>query len=288
MAINAQVGRVNTSTEAFGSNPPYSGVEWRSTRNPDYLIYLFNLSRRTFEKVGRLNLTIPGVADTDPTTLFNPETKEEIQGKDNERHRLITSFPQPILVAKFDDLQNTIGYTETNAIRFLVDMLDPDNLTNSLDFEVKPENRLSYGTNLAEKGVFFSLTNPPTAIDLQKAVKRMEKYYNQLLEEAATLELTDKVKLSERLAGNPDYAYAADYFGKEVSWRKKQVRPVECPNCGEMKPTGRKFHVTSFGSLCVEQTVEAWKSAVNSGVKRYEDVPEDFRWKKEPKTPVTP
>jgi hypothetical protein len=283
MPANATVGAVNTSTTAFGSNPPYQGIEWRATRNADYHVYLFNISRRTFEKIGRLGrngMTIAGVEDNDPVQLFDSATKKVVNGKENERYHYVTSLPQPILMAKFNDQENVIDYVETDVIRFVVDMIDPDNLTRSLDTVIAPENRFSIGNNLAEKGVFFSLTNPPTKEDMRAAVKRMETYYNRLLEQAATLELTDKVKLSEQLAGNPDYAYAADYFGKEVSWRKKQVRPVECENCGEQKPAGRRFHVTSFGSLCVEQSVAGWQAAVNSGVKRYDDVPDDFRWKK--------
>ncbi len=280
MPANAQIGAMKpASTEAFGSNIPYSGLEWRSTRNPDYHLYVYNVSRRKFTEMGRIKLTVPGVEDDDPTILFDPLTKKTVVGKDNERYHYVTSFPQPVLIAKFDDTQGSIGYVETDVFRFVVDTISPDNLTKTLDTVIKPENAFSIGNNFAEKGVFFSLTNPPSKDDVRKAVERMEAYYTKLLEQASVLELTDKVKLSEQLASNPDYAYAADYFGKEVSWRKKQVRPIECPNCGENKPAGRRFHVTSFGSLCVEQSVDGWKAAVNSGVKRYEDVPEDYQWK---------
>ena len=265
------VDNVHIAPAAFGKNIPYRGLEWRSTREPAYLIYLFNVSSRTFENVGRINLTIPGVTDAD-TAL--PDTPA------NEKYHYVTSFPQPMLMPKFNDEAGEIGMIEVDARRFVVDLIQPDNLTLSLDAVIKPENSYSINNDYSERGVFFSYSNPPAKEDVAKAVVRMEKYYNRLLGEAATLELTDKAKLSERLAGNPDFAFAANYFGRDVSWNKKQVRPELCPNCGEQKPFGRKFHVNqALGFVCVEPSVEGWKATVAAGVKKYDDVPDEFQWK---------
>lgn len=292
MPANAVLGTQKPpSTEAFGSNVPYAGLEWRSQRDPDYRVYLFNISRRTFTNVGRIGrsgMTIPGVVDSDPTSLAVPVAGKknvytEVAGKPNDRYHYVTSLPQPFLMAKFNDESGMVGYVETDVRRVVVDLIDPDNLTLSLDASdsIRPDQRFSFGTNLAEKGVFFSLNNPPTKEDHDKARARMEKYYNRLLEQIQTLELTDKAKMSEALAGNPDYAFAADYFGKMLSWHKPQTRTEECPNCGEGRQVGRLFHISSDGGLCVEPSVAGWQAAVRAGRRTYDAVPDEFRWKKE-------
>lgn len=281
------ISRVHpANTTALGGNLPFGGMEWRSSHKPEYHVYLFNVSARTFEKFGKFNMSLPGVNEDDPTEVM--DGKNRLPGKENERYHYCTSFPQPILISKEKLDENEIGWVEQDAIRYVVDMISPDNLTRSLDFVVKPENSFSVGTNLAEKGVFFSLTNPPQQIDLRKAIDRMEKYYTALIDRANVLDLTDKAELQRQLTSNPDIAFAASYFGREFSWNKKQVKQVTCENCGEGKPSGRKFHQTSYGALCVEPTVEGWKAAVNSGMKRYDDVPEELRWKKAEKAPTAP
>lgn len=273
------------NTTEFGGNPVYRGVEWRSTYDPKEHVYVFNISARTFPNFGKLNRQIPGVRDDDPTTVMIGE--KTIPGRENERYHFFTAFPQPLLIFKPDDQANMVGYVEQDAVRYVVDLINPDNLTRTLDFQIPQDRQLSIGTDLSRQGVFFSMTNPPQQEDIRKAYDRMENYYNKLMETARTLELTDKAALATQLAGNPDYSYAATYFNMETSWNKRQVRPVECANCGESKPAGRKFHQTSFGSLCIEQSVDGWKSAVNSGVKRLEDVPPDFSWvKAKEKQPV--
>jgi len=257
------------STTAFGGNVQYRGVQWRSPRKPESYVYVYNASARTFKDVGRLKMTCPGVVADDPALPNEPMMK----------YHFVTSFPQPILIGEPDDQTGEIRPVEQDAVRFVVDQINPDNVTRSLDVMIRPEQVTAVGNDFSQRGVFFSESQPPKEEDVRNAYARMEAYYKRLLEEAGVLELTDKAKLSERLSSNPDYSYAANYFGQDVTWNRKQVRPVECPNCGEQKPAGRLFHKTSFGSLCVEQSVEGWKSAVNSGIKRYDEVPDDFKWK---------
>lgn len=258
------------STTALGGNIPYAGIEWRATRSPEYNVFIYNVSQRTFKEVGRIRMTIQGVTETDPV----------IPGMAaNQQYHYVTSFPQPIMLSRPNLESNEMGFVEADVRRFVVDLINPDNLTLSLDTVVPANQVFSQGNNYAQKGVFFDYTNPPSKEQVQKAIDRMESYYKGLLERAQILELTDKAKLSEELGGNPDYAYAANYFGKDVSWNRKQIRPVECPNCGEQKTFGKLFHISSAGFPCVEPTVEGWKAAVRAGAKRYDDVPEEFRWK---------
>lgn len=269
MPVNAEISPgVRTSTDALpGPNIRYTGLEWQPRHHAEYYVYLFNVSQRKFEKVGPYqNVTIPGVTEEDPF----------LKGMQaNERYHFVTSFPQPMMMPRFSDQSSEIGVVHVDARRYVMDIINPNNVTLSLDTVIPPEHQFSINNDLSIKGVFFSLSNPPAKEDVKKAIGKMEAYYKNLLERAQTLELTDKAKLSEELGQNPDYAYAATYFGKELSWNKRQVRPVQCPNCGEMKPFGAKFHVNKeLGFVCIEPTKEGWKAACQAGVKRREDIPE--------------
>jgi|SRR5882672_7001285 len=305
MAIYSIPG--NTKTNASGI--PYQGVAWRGEREPDFHVYIYNISARSWEasndvttvpdtRVGSIRLTIPGVRPDDPTEVAEgapPENTRQLgklvdlatgkpkktkPGDPNQRYRFVTSFPQPILIPKLNEEGNELTSYEQDAIRYVVDLINPNNLGRTLGAGNAP-GQASEGVDLSQKGVFFSLANPPFETDVQDAYKRLTKYYSMLHEKAQTLEVADKAGLARELSANADYAYAATFFGKPVNWHRAPQRSVECPNCGEQKPAGRLFHPASGGLfLCVEQSQEAWKAAVNSGAKKYEDVPEDYVWKK--------
>ena len=280
------------STTALGGNIPYVGIEWHSPANPDYLIYIFNISARTFADeagrgiIGRVKLKADGVVADDPSDV-TIETMEAgrkvtkiVPGQPTQPYHYVTSFPQPVLVSKFNDESGEIEAKETDGRRFVVDMISPDNVTVSLDVRIDPANAFSIGNDYAPRGIFFSYHNPPLKEDLQKAYTRLETYYKGLNEKAAVLEKTDSVALQAAVRSNPDHVFAANYYGEPFAWARTAVRPVECANCGEKKPAGRLFHQTSFGALCIEQSMEGWRAAVNSGIKTYRDVPDEFRWKK--------
>ncbi len=298
MAIPASVGAYRPDlgaglTAHDPKNVRYNSVAYRSRHDPDYLIYVYNLSNRTFEDpttgrgiIGRINLRAPGVTDEDSTavTIEKMEGKKKVymEEEGDTKWKLITTFPQPTLISKFDDDQEQIAYIETDGVRFVVDQIWPDNPTRSLDVKLPDDNRSpkSSGNNFAEKGIFFSLANPPLKSDIESAKRRMENYYTNLLDRAGALELSDEKQLSEELRGNPDYSYAAQYYGRTFKWNRKNVRTTECPNCGDQKPSNRLFHVTN-GRLCVERTQEAWKAVIESGFGTYDTVPEELRWRKE-------
>ena len=272
MPVNATLGNQRTDTTTLGGNVAYRGVEWQPKYVPDYHIYLFNVSARLFEKVGPYQkVTIPGLKDDDP---WLPEMKE------NEKYHFVTSFPQPMMIFNPNDQTGEIGVLKTDARRYVMDIINPDNMTFSLDTMIPQEHVFSVGNDLSRSGVFFSLSNPPAAADVKAAYARMEKHYNHLLQRAEVLEMTDKPKLSEELGSNPDYAFAAEYFNKDYKWRKKNIRPEQCRNCGETKPFGTKYHMSSAGYLCIDPTQDGWKAAVLAGAKRKEDVPEGLglRW----------
>ena len=276
------------STTAFAGNIPYRGLEWHSPAIPQYLIYVYNISGRTFSDpnnprlgiIGRIKLLAPGVVAGDPTdvTIKKGNKTEVVGGDENQPYHFITSFPQPVLIPKFNDESGEIETKETDARRFVVDMISPDNLGLTLDTVVAAQDVYSVGNDFAPKGIFFSYSNPPDREDVQKAYMRMEAYYKSLNEKAATLEMTDKIGLQNAIQSNPDHVYAANYYGKAFPWAKREVRPVECPNCGEQKPAGRLFHRTIDGTFCVEPTQEAWKQVVLSGNRKRSDVPDELAW----------
>src|ERR1700690_744847 len=297
MPVAATVGQYRPDLGAgLGANDPknarYHSVEWRSNRDPDYLVYIFNVSNRTFEDpatgrgmVGRIGIRVEGVNDGDVATVLVEKVgadkkKSLVEVEGTSKWHYSTSFPQPTLISKFNDESEQVGFIETDAVRFVVDQIHPDNPTRSLNIKLPDDNRSprSSGNNFAEKGVFFSLSKPPLKADVDEAVKRMEDYYNRLLDQAAALELSDEKALSEQLRGNPDYGYAAAYFVRRFKWNKKNVRTTECSNCGEQKPANRLFHTASWG-LCVERSQEAWKAVVESGVRTYDTVPDEFKWR---------
>jgi hypothetical protein len=274
----------DASTTNFGANIPYSGLEWHSTAKPEYLVYVFNCSERTFcdpqdplkGLIGRIKLLAPGLLPDDPTEVM--VSGKTVQGNANHRYHYVTSFPQPMLIPKFNDESCEIETKETDVRRFVVDMISPDNLTLSLDATIDPSKAFSQGNDYAPRGLFFSYSNPPAKEDVEKAYARMERYYSQLNEIAGTLEQTDKVELQRRITMNPDHLYAANYYGKPFAWARKSVRPVDCPNCGEQKPAGRLWHTPSTGGICVEPTVAAWKAVVLSGNRTRDAVPLELRW----------
>jgi len=288
------------STTALGGNVNYEGLEWRASRNPEYHVYLFNISPRTYDpalgtgfaqgRFGPRGMKVEGIQEDDPSL-----GGLSVEGNDKSRkYHYITSFPQPMIFTKPNLESNRFDTVEVDVRRYVIDLINPDNLTLSLNTPIPPDQVYSVGNDYSRRGIFFDYTKVPSRELMSAAVNRMESYYRTLLDIAANLELSDKAKLSEQLSSNPDYAYAASYFGKDVAWNRKQTRPQECPVCGEQKPSGRKFHMASFGALCVEPSLEAWRSVLDSGIRSLEQVPFKFREKLAPEygpppiPPVTP
>lgn len=306
MAVYGTTGAVKTNP----AGAPYQGVAWRGDREPDFRVYIYNISARSWEgssdvtttpdyRVGSIRLTIPGVRPDDPTEVAEgapPENTRQLgklidlatgkplktkAGDPNQRYHFVTSFPQPILIPRLNEDGQDLTSYEQDAIRYVVDLINPNNLGRTLNAGNAP-GLASEGVDLSQKGVFFSLANPPFETDVVEAYTRMTKYYSNLHEKAQTLEVSDKAGLARELQSNPDYAYAATFFGKPVNWHRAPQRSIECVNCGEMKSAGRLFHPASGGLfLCVEPTVEGWKAAVNAGAKTYDQVPDEIKWKKE-------
>lgn len=272
MPVNAEIGTKHpANTTALGGNTTYKGMEWKPKNIPEYHVYLYNVSERNFEKVGPYqNVNIAGV------TLEDRALKGM---KPNQRYHYVTSFPQPMMMPILKADEGLIDTAPIDARRYVMDIINPNNMTFSLDTAIRPDQVFSVGNDLSIKGVFFSYSNPPSEQDVEGAYKRMEKYYTALLTKAETLELTDKAKLATELTYNPDYAFAANYFGKTTSWHKGMVRPEECPNCHDQRPAGALFHVNKdLGFVCIDPSPRGWKAAYSAGIKTKAQVPDEMKW----------
>jgi len=209
------------------------------SRKPEYFVYLYNISENDY-------------------VVSRPPIAKEVRipgRKAGQEYALVGRLPQPMWVPEgsVDSSQLKIGAED--ARRFAMDIINPDNL--GLDQDALIQNPMSQGANLGAKGVFWSLNNPPTEVELKAAKKRMEAYYENILLKAEAHAVSSPATLSQYLT--PEHHAAADYFGNEYTWHTKRSRPMDCPNCGVRVKEGIAYHVVD-GDLCVIDWVRTVKA----------------------------
>lgn len=233
----------SSMTRANNQDFNFNGNHYLMNRAPDYFVYLHNVSEQNFE-VSRppliRKMTLVGRRGTEKVTAC-------------------ARFPQPLLTPNGNVDSNEITIIPMDARRFCMDIINPDNL--GLDQNAVIKNPTNIGNDLGKKGIFWSLNSIATSDEVEGAVKRMEAYYNHLLEQARTVEVSNPAGLKDTLT--PEHHAAADYYGVETSWHGKRSRPMDCPNCGDRVKAGIAFHKTDEGTLCIID----WKRAVSSGVR---------------------
>jgi hypothetical protein len=236
--LSASMSKVNNIQFDFNTN------SYLLNRAPEYYVYLFNVSEETY-KVSRppilRELIIPG-------------------RKANEDYATVTKLPQPLLLPKGNVDSNDIDIMPQDTRRFVMDIINPDNLGLDQDAVADPRYALSQGNNLGAKGVFWSLNEIPTDKEVTAARTRMEKYYTFLLEQARSTEVSNPQEL--RMLLTPEHHRAADYYGEEHSWHGKKSRPMDCPVCGERVKAGIAYHIDASNELCIidwARTVKAGK-----------------------------
>ena len=246
------------------SNIPVGAIDRNLTRKPDRYIYLFTVSKRGF--------TI------ERPPLF-PRIKVPACGP-QERYKLFQAIPDPVIqpIMDWDKGKNVAAPDPPDGVRVAVDLIDPNNLANSLDW-VCPEYAVAEvqqgsGCNLANQGLFFDYTPIPSEQELVKAEKRRHDYYERLRMNADMLEKTNPKELALAVFFNNDYHQMADYFGLEYSWHRVMSVMASCPNCGDKIKQGVGFHKTDFGVCIID-----WQAAVKAGIKKYEDVPDELKWR---------
>lgn len=238
-------------------------VDPNQMRKPDFFVYVYSVvDPRPADK--KLRRALPPLI---------PEL-EISEVKPNERYTLVTKIGSPMQQPLMrENGERYIGYHD--ARRIAMDIVNPDNLTLDQGKTVDASRSFSLGNDFGRLGVFWSLNNPPTDEEVALAIARKEAFYRSRLEQARVIETSDPKALYQYLT-TTDHV-AADYFGEEFSWHRKQVKPENCPNCGEPIKSGAAYHRNVDGIMCVID----WKRAVNAGVKTRDDVPMESRWWKD-------
>ncbi len=246
-------------TKANNRNFNYTMQDYLYSRKPDFWVYLYNVSEQSFDVFRPplfANIHIPG------------RTRGEV-------YVTAARLPSPLLAPQGSVDTDEISTQLLDTRRVLMDVCNPDNL--SLDQNSVTAKPTNIGNNLSQRGVFWSLNNPPTEEEIKAATLRMEKHFNTVLEKMKALETSDPKGLLEALS--PEAHTAADYFGVETSWHGRRSKPMDCPQCGERIKQGVAFHKTDEGGLCVldwARTVKAGartiQQAIDAGA--FEDVAE--------------
>jgi hypothetical protein len=253
----------------------YGSQNYVFGRKPEYFVYLYSVSTQE-HKVSRPplfdNMRIPGV-------------------KSGEKAHFVGKFPQPLNIPKGNVDSNEVDFITMDSRRFVTDIINPDNLT--INQEAFVEKSTSGGTNdLGAKGVFWSYngpgnsvnkTNPdgtdalegPSLEEVDKAIKRMEKRYLSLIDEAKTVEASDPKRLPDVIT--PELHAAAEYFHITESWHRRPVHKENCVRCGLSANVNVPFHPIEGGGWCVGSWDAAIKAGVRSRAQAYEAT-EDERY----------
>jgi hypothetical protein len=237
-------------TRANNMDWNFSTADYMLSRQADFYVYLFNIAKQEY-KISRL-----------------PIIKEMIlpARKEGDKYALVTKLPSPFKMPKGNVDSNDIDIVVIDGRRMAMDIVNPDNLT--LDQDAVITNSFSVGQNLGRLGVFWSLNEVPTEVELAAAARRLEAHYRGLLTEARAVETSNPAALSAMLT--PAHHAAADYFHETFNWHKKEVHLENCPRCGSPARVGAPFHPLEGGGLCIGDWDAAIKAGVRSRAQAYE------------------
>ena len=224
-------------------------VDWTLRRKPEYFVHIYYLSRmpQTIENGFIKNLKVAGCP------IDKPYVK-------------LFSLPDVVTQAWQDPDSAQVRTFSEDGRRVAMDIINPANMGLDQEKEFAPNEIVSQGGNLGAWGMFWSLNDPPEPMELEKARKRMEKFYRQLTTEADTFARNNRPELIIE-----KHHIAADYFhyAGHGNWHTAMEAPETCPNCGELVKAGVAFHKISDDTICVIN----WDRASAAGVKKPEDRP---------------
>lgn len=229
-------------------------------REPKRFVYIFSISKREF------------VIERPPLhpTLRIPRCLPD------ERVKMVAKIPDPYNQAIQDPYSGRLVGAAHDGLRVAIDLVNPNNITNNVDWECPVQHAgeiaTGHGCDLSRQGLFISLSENPSIQEVEKAEKKRHAYYDHLRRE---IDLMNEKDANYAASMNKDYGMMADYFGLSYPWHKVMKPMVACENCGDRIPQGAPWHVTPFGA-CITR----WDLAVKAGLKKKEDVPEDYVWTK--------
>lgn len=256
--FNDRSQKMSANENMFGVDPR---LNVRSIRKPEYFVYVYSVVDPRPDGYHLQRSCSP---------LINNFRIPELQP--GERWTLAAKVPEPVNQRWLDPASNQWRVDEHEGKRVAQDIVNPENVTLNQDASLPADKSFTEGNDFGKLGVFWSLNYPPTDEEVAKAIKRKEAFYRKRLDQARALEASDPKALHAYLT--PTDHVAADYFGEQFSWHKLSLKPSTCPNCGESIKTGVAYHRNVDGVICVID----WRGAVNAGVKKLKDVPEDKRW----------
>lgn len=263
----------------------FNANDYLLSRLPDYWVYLFSISERSYE-------------------VYRPPylRRALLVGKSpSAKYALCARFPHPMNVPDASVDSSELNIKQMDTRRFCMDICNPDNL--GFDQNTVIANPTSIGNNLSAKGVFWATEQQctfdpadtkkehPVPSDklLEDAKKRMEAYYRTLVNKANEVHTSTPQELVNTLT--PEHIAAAEYleenFGMQFAWHQKMVRLENCDLCGEKTKKGVAFHRMEDGGICVRDWERAVKAGARSRAQAY-DATGDEKWAPKAKTTIIP
>ena len=246
----------------FNLDAVFSPYNYLLSKEPDYYVYLYNVSDQHF-KVTRMpvlrDAIIPGKLGEGISKEAFDKLKES--GRATPKWVLATKLPSPVVIPRTTTESDQVTFDAEDGRRFAMDIVNPENLGIDQDAVIDPTYVFSQGNNLGAKGVFWSRNFPPTEEEVKAAEKRLGLFYEAKLREARAVETSAPAKLLDMLS--PEHHFAADHFGEQFSWHGKKVKAIICDQCGERTRENAAFHKMEDGGLCIL----SWPRAVTAGVR---------------------
>lgn len=214
----------------------------------------------------------------------------------NERYRKVATISDPKYYV--DDL-SIEGSSKKNILAddgkwVAMDWLNPNNVF-TLDQNYTVQTSVDDGTDLLARGLFFivrpynpatgNVDDKPTEEEIVAAEKRLQNRYTMLVRQYHQVSTSSPASLPRIM--NDEMVDALNFAGVSTPYNSTLQQKVSCPTCGDMKLASAKFHRSeTLGIICIEPTAEGWKAAVMAGVKKSDEVPEEFREKRGPGRPA--